>query len=262
MLPPFCLASFAAALTAALFLSGAFLGYPARAASKNDGFIATIESMKHSVTALVCVAGYGSNSTVVDRTGSAFFLSPSGAFLTASHIIRKMQDDPPACPTSAITIPVDRWRPETAGETLMWFPFSPSQCQIDAGLDVARCQPDADLSIPRRGLNFQIRPVEFEWSIPPDGTEVAFTGFPLALKDPMTSRAGIATYWTVMQEGRSSSELILDRPAWPGSSGSPVYLSDGKVIGILLDGGTGNAAGTSILRPISLIKEILRKPAR
>jgi V8-like Glu-specific endopeptidase len=77
---------------------------------------------------------------------------------------------------------------------------------------------------------------------PPDGTPVFFTGFPLQATDPVTSMGSIAGY----PADNSYSTVIIDKNAWPGASGSPIYLFDGRtVIGMVTRTGTGDSAGLS-----------------
>ena len=227
----------------------ASLAEPLRAA---DSFIATVEAMKHSVAPVVCLDGDGPKSTIQDLEGTAFFISGAGDFLTAAHVIDGVQNHAHSCPVTAIYLPPDHWDPESSEELLAWYPFAVANCVVERGLDVARCNPLADLSL--RKESFVIRPVDFEWSSQPDGTLIAFTGFPLESRDPLTSRGGIAAY---RRRSPDNLDLIIDQAAWPGASGSPVYLSDGRVVGILLARGAGDGAGTAIVRPAQSLKRFL-----
>jgi hypothetical protein len=97
-------------------------------------------------------------------------------------------------------------------------------------------------------------PVQLEWSLQPDGTELAFTGFPLEARDPMTFRAHVAAYsWPA----QATPQLVLDHAGLPGFSGSPVFLANGKVVAIQVKDGRPDAPGTSIARPVSVFREIL-----
>jgi len=221
-----------------------------------DPFIATVEAMKRSIARLVCLPETG-GATPAPR-GSAFFISAAGEFLTAAHVIEDMRQGQRPCPVAAIMIPVDeQWHPEAPDETQVWFPFAPSGCALEPDLDVARCTAGEDLSVPKRGLRFRIMPVAFAWNVPPDGAQVAFTGFPLGNRDPVTARGAVATHRAVLENGKPTPELVLDRPAWPVSSGSPVYLADGSVVGILIRGGADEGAGMTIVRPAASIQALL-----
>jgi S1-C subfamily serine protease len=222
-----------------------------------DPFIETIANVKRSVSPLVCLNGNGSEARIVDRLGSAFFITEAGDFLTAAHVVLDMQKAELPCPISAIFVPRETWRNEARAEEAAWFAFKIPDCLIDEDLDVAKCRLIDDHSVLKRRLGFKITPVKLDTSIPPDGTQVAFTGFPLGVRDPMTSRAEVATFRNLWQDEKPVGTLVLDRPAWPGSSGSPVYLSDGRVIGVLIKGGTGPSTGLTTLRPVRLMPKIL-----
>ena len=120
--------------------------------------------------------------------------------------------------------------------------------------------PSGDLLARIRKLH--LKAVKFEWNIPPDGTQVAFAGFPLEARDPMTFRAHLAAYRAPLPNLLTPG-LIIDHPSLPGYSGSPVYMADGKVVGILVADGGPDAPGTAIARPVSALREkLLKTPAR
>lgn len=228
------------------------LAEPLRAA---DSFIPTIEAMKHSVAPVVCLSGDGPQATVQDVEGTAFFISRSGEFLTAAHVIDGVQNHAHSCPVTAIYLPPDRWEPELPEEVFTWYPFAAGDCVFHRDLDVAKCKSVVDLSLRSGKQSFEIRPVRFEWSSQPDGTLIAFTGFPLGSRDPSTSRGGVAQYRRRVPQ--NTLDLVIDQSAWPGASGAPVYLSDGRVIGMLLARGTGEGLGTSVVRPSHVFQGIL-----
>jgi hypothetical protein len=219
-----------------------------------DPFISAIEKIKHAVASLDCLAVSGAESKILERMGTAFLVSSSGDFLTAAHVVTEMQKGERACPTTAIVVPAHEWRPEARTEEMLWFPFKTSDCRIDDSIDVARCQLSEDLSVLIRDLRLEIAPVQLEWNLPPDGAQVAFTGFPQRARDPMTFRAGVAAYRTA---ALPIPELVLDHAALPGFSGSPVYLADGRVVAMLVSTGKGDATGISNARPASLWREML-----
>src|SRR6185295_7585699 len=117
------------------------LAEPPRAA---DSFIATIETMKHSVAPVICLDGDGPKATIQDLEGTAFFISRTGDFLTAAHVIDGVRDHAHACLVTAIYLPPDRWDPESSEELFAWYPFAAADCVVDRGLDVARCKPLTD----------------------------------------------------------------------------------------------------------------------
>jgi hypothetical protein len=61
---------------------------------------------------------------------------------------------------------------------MLWFPFIIADCRVDSTVDVAECSPSGDLPARMRKLH-KATPVKLDWDIQPDGTQLAFTGFPL-----------------------------------------------------------------------------------
>jgi hypothetical protein len=227
-----------------------------------DPFIQTIATMKHAVAHLDCLAGSGTLPELVQRVGSAFFISESGDFLTAAHAVQEMQKSERLCPSPAITLPFGDWHPEAHTENMAWFSFKTSNCKLDRALDIAICPLNEHLAARRWEFPVHIEPAQFEWNIPPDGTPVAFTGFPLRARDPMTFRADVAAY-LIPWSDEPIPELVLDHVSLPGFSGSPVYLADGKIVAILVKGGTGETNGIAIARPASAFRELIgRKPQK
>ena len=220
-----------------------------------DPFVPTIESMKHSVAPVICMDRDGPQSTVQHLEGTAFFISQAGDFLTAAHVIDGIRTHTHPCPVIAIYLPPDHWKPEVPEEVFEWYPFSAAACTFHRDLDVAKCKPGTDLSTRAGKSSFEIQPVKFEWSSQPDGTLIAFTGFPLGSRDPLTSRGGIAQYRRAPSD--DLIDLVIDQSAWPGASGAPVYLSDGRVVGIVLARGIEGGTGTAVVRPAQFLQRIL-----
>jgi hypothetical protein len=225
-----------------------------------DRFIAAIEDVKHSLGAMDCLAVSVAEAKLLKRTGSAFLISDSGDFVTAAHVLMDMQNSGDPCPTPAITFAVADWRPEAPAEDMLWFPFEIGECRRESILDVALCRPSVDLRAHLHKAN-KVAPVQFEWDTQPDGTRLAFTGFPLEARDPMTFQAHVAAYRTIWPD-KATSELVLDHNSLPGFSGSPVYTADGKVVAILVKDGKPEAPGAAIARPVSAVREMLtsRRP--
>lgn len=119
-----------------------------------------------------------------------------------------------------------------------------------------------------------------------EGQEIAFTGFPIggALGySPVTHRGSIAAITPIALPGASSKTLNarvlrqlkeglfnifqLDATAYPGSSGSPVYLPEtGEVIGVInmvmlkstREAALSNPSGISYALPANLLLELLQ----
>jgi hypothetical protein len=215
--------------------------------------------MKHSVAPVACLEKIEKETRIVQIHGSAFFVSTHGEFITAAHVIDLLESGARPCPIPAIFLPVMNWQPEVQEEDFVWFPFKIRECTIKREIDAAKCKPLSDLSIQRPSFRFKIEPVSLELSKQPDGTMVAFTGFPLHSRDPLTSRAGIAAYRTESRGTATASELILDHNAWAGGSGSPVYLANGRVIGMIVERGIEQGTGIAVVRPIELMVDMLAR---
>ncbi|PWU11516.1 MAG: hypothetical protein C5B51_02430 [Terriglobia bacterium] len=226
---------------------------PTLAENGGNPFAGAVEAIKRSVAPLVCLAVKGGETTVVSRPGSVFFVSAGGDFLTAAHVLREQMNDH-QCPVSAITLPLEGWQPKALDEPTTWFAFKITSCAIDEILDVAVCRPTTDL---RQISKVKIAPVQFDWDIPADGTPVAFTGFPRALRDPMTFQAGVAADRPVWRDGKAIDEVVLDRSALPGFSGSPVFLPNGRVVGMLVSGAADESNTLTFLRPAAAWRAML-----
>ena len=87
---------------------------------------------------------------------------------------------------------------------------------------------------------------------------MAFTGFPLQIMQPITARGTVAGY-AGNQEDLEPREIIIDHNNWPGASGSAVYLSSGKVVGLILKRGLNDAVGLAFARSSKFIVDFLAK---
>ena len=226
--------------------------------TETDRFVPAIEAMKRSVTTLVCLTGTGPDAKGSAHLGTGFFVSAKGDFITAAHVIFADVDRGESrCKYSAALLPHGRWTPEAPEEDFAWFEFKPSECKTMAAIDLVRCKlPDESLV---KRPSIRIEPVAFDENVPPDGSEAAFTGFPLSMRDPVTSLAIVATYRVERRGTTTISRIVLDRSAWTGTSGSPVYLSNGRVIGVVVEKGTGEAEGITLVRPTHAFHEILEE---
>jgi len=210
-------------------------------------FLYTIEAMKRSIAPVVCRTGIA-DRPVSAILGTAFFVSAEGEFVTAAHVL---QTAPANCDT-AIYVPLDGWRSEA--DAIRLFNFQRQRRRIETNADVAVCQTTVPpATVPK--VNAVPVTLDAEAS-PVEGTEVAFTGFPLRNAEPLTARGFLAGYRNPSRVG--GERWILDRAAWPGSSGSPVYLDDGRVIGIIIQRGINDGSGLAYARPASQIVASVR----
>lgn len=242
-------------------LTGTFVGIAAALAlaavaaagpRQDDVFVRTIAEMKRTVAPIACMEAPEKGVRRPNRiAGTAFFVSPEGEFLTAAHVITDVQEGAVAagCAAPVVYLPKTDWPVGSDEFTARWYFFDAAKCVLDRNNDLALCVTKENPSV---DLERRIGTVTFDSLPMPDGTSVAFTGFPLNAKQPMTARGHIAMY-------SSRNELILDQSAWPGVSGCPVYVQDGKVIGLLVQRGTGEGTGRSIVRTAFVIEEFLAR---
>jgi hypothetical protein len=175
--------------------------------------------------------------------GTIFFVSVRGDFITADHTL---QDTEPGHRLAGCEPNIWFSRPsKTPGMfTATTFPFLVKDCIRDSGGDMARCHTVADLSTAADG-QFAPQPVVIDPRQRDDGTAIAITGYPLGIPVPLSSRGYIGAY---QLDARGPVDIAIDHTAWPGISGSPVYDSSGKVVGMLVQAGTEAASGISIAR--------------
>jgi hypothetical protein len=120
----------------------------------------------------------------------------------------------------------------------------PADCVMDMTLDIARCHTREDLKAEQNGKMAPV-PVIIDPARRDDGTAIAIMGYPLFNTAPISSRGYIGGY----QETRGGPiQMVIDRAAWPGNSGGPVFDAKGAVVGMVLQAGEGTASGISIAR--------------
>ncbi len=215
--------------------------------------------INRSVFPIVCgqVAQPGNRFSALSIAGTGVFVDSRGHFITASHVIRerfsRSQQQPNGC-FPAIYIPRTGWETGTQSFDANWFKFR--DCVSDQAMDVAVCQTVGNPFA--LSSSSQISFVLFGDVSPENGTPVAFTGFPMQAREPVTTPSrivrlettGNVASWVIRGEGN-------DEPPWPGSSGSPVYLADGKVIGIILRRGIEENSGLAFALPAAAIRSFL-----
>ena len=231
----------------------------ARAASSSTGFIGTIQTMKRSVVPVACISISGTTAETVSVEGTGFFVSADGTFITANHVIDSMlnpsRKEP--CSHTAFCLPqAGGWNSDQATLPSNCYVFQADECKRDADIDIARCRSSRPVDAAHK-----ILPVAFETSVQPDGTPIAFTGFPLQFQVPLSSVGNVSGYVRTRDDGRGPRSMIMDKEAWPGASGSPLYLANGKVIGLLSRRGVNDGSGRAIAVPSRLIQEFLKANA-
>jgi hypothetical protein len=221
----------------------------------NPVSIDTIDQIKYATVPIVCGSfTEGGIFNVSLIMGSGFFVNSEGYFLTADHVIGYLdkidKGKEQYCP--AVYMAVGGW---TTIDSIHQFPiykFDSYSCMRNREADVAVCKtgdnPFLD-ELLKKKLRFLALGT---FSGVKDGTPIAFTGFPLDSLRPLTSKGNIASYI------EKDKKIVIDKSSWPGASGSPIYLSNGKVVGIMIQRGINDAIGLGYAIPAESVMEFLR----
>jgi len=135
--------------------------------------------------------------------------------------------------------------------------FGIDTTRIDTENDIALCKTMKNPFLAERTKDF-VQAVKLDGTIPPDGMEVCFTGFPLHTRIPISGHGIVASLQALPSSGEKHSlTLLLHAEVWPGTSGSPLFLEDGRVIGLMAAMGTGSSQGISYARPARFITALL-----
>jgi hypothetical protein len=224
-------------------ISAWFMLFPACAFGQSGPSSSAIELAKSTVAPVVCMVRDVATGTQMIRfriIGTAFMIEKRATFVTANHVISDILAAPlkDVC-LPGITFPVGGWKRDPQ-QTVQWFAFNAGDCKVNARFDVAVCMTAEDMVTKHPDIGFGLATISTQR--PADGASIFFTGFPLQATDPITSIGAVAGY--PADDGYAT--VIIDKNAWPGASGSPIFLSDGKtVIGMVTRTGTGEAGGLS-----------------
>lgn len=223
----------------------------------DQGFVGAIQQAKRYVVPIAC---FGQNPDtkepyLISIEGTGFFVSADGDVVTAGHVGRNLFSTPriPSCPFPGIYVPVKGWDIWTASVDIRIIPIA--KCFQSGDADVAICKTAAN-PFTLDSIKTKPRTAELETVIPEDGTPIAFTGFPLNFVQPITSQGIVGTYRSA-NEKVGPQELVVDKNAWPGASGSPVYTANGKVIGMIVQRGSNEASGLAFAIPSRILVRIL-----
>lgn len=223
----------------------------------NRSFVSTISDVKRMIAPVVCMGEINNQINLRAIEGTAFFLVNTGTFLTPAHVVDAFHKGQPLadCSKPSIYFPEGKWQ---GGGTisLRWFQFDVTQCVEDAVLDLAKCRTIQDLTTVENGA-YRPTSVTIDPAVQDDGTPVAFTGFPLGNSVPISS-IGIVAGYVSADTGAPFGKILVDKSAWPGASGSPIYLQNGKVVGVVIQTGVGLESGIAIGRSGSAIADFLK----
>jgi trypsin-like peptidase len=217
---------------------------------------ATKEARK-AVVPIVCLVRARNDKQIVRyrAVGTGFLVDMTGTFVTAAHVIGNFPDSTQktACRGAIAfssgeagakarekqqwsTLSKSEWERPPKG--MKWFPVDFATCHKNYQFDVAVCKTMRDLTVESVSHDVAI--------ISPEpiatGTNVFFIGFSLRATDPIVTAATMTSFPDV----DSGYSIQIDKSAWPGASGSPIFLPDGKqVVGMITKTGIENSAGLS-----------------
>lgn len=215
-----------------------------------------IERMKRAVVPIVCVGQRPDSSIyLISVEGTGFFASSNGDVVTAGHVAKGIFSDRiPVCAVQAIYVPVAGWNVANPDFPLRIITIK--QCWWNDGFDIGVCKLTEN---PFTSKEVIIKPtiVELSDDILLDGTAITFTGFPLSFLQPITSQGTVGTYRAIAGDGIGPREIIMDKNAWPGASGSPIYAEHGKVYGMIVQRGFNDASGLAFGRTSAYITKFL-----
>jgi S1-C subfamily serine protease len=223
---------------------------------------ATILTMQRSLVAVECVDVNAAHQIVGGQTfGTGFLVDRASHFVTAGHVLAAVAaaQRQSGC-LAAVAFPAHGY-PADYGRYEQHVVFiGPSA--YDGSLDLAVVAA-AGLSA-TNDINAALSPVRFALAFQPQGTPLAYTGFARGIDLPTTSEGIVSTY-----TNDGIRQLVIAGMAWPGLSGSPVFLANGDVVGIVLSKGEPNTAagagdaagqiGLSFARTAAVVDAFLRQ---
>jgi hypothetical protein len=220
-------------------------------------FTKAIEQAKQFVIPVVC---FGENpdtkvAYLISVEGTGFFVSGDPRVITAGHVAKafNMKDRIPHCAFPAIYVPIDGWDSSSSKVQIRYVLIT--VCDIGESLDIAACYLAEDVTN-SAAIKAKPKAADLDGSIYPDGTPVAFTGFPLSFVQPITSQGIIGTY-RGPNPTLGPTELVVDKNAWPGASGSPIFDVNGRVVGMIIQRGFNDSSGLAFAIPSGVIKKFL-----
>jgi S1-C subfamily serine protease len=199
----------------------------AAATSSEEGLFpyAAIDRMARASVPIACASSAQGRMDIRNINGSGFFVNRSGDVVTAQHVIAGLGGCIPV-----IYVPRDGWSFADEHVEAKWYRIS--SCEQDASVDIAVCHL-ADNPFGDPTIHTTLEVAQFDIDTKPEGTPVAFTSFALNNVHPITTVGIVAGYYWEKHQ----PFLLVDKGAWFGASGSALYGSDGRVVGIVLQAG-------------------------
>lgn len=243
-----------------LFVLTLVLIFPYPAFGQKRVSVKTIAKLERTIVPIVC--GYVDEYhafQIVQVVGTGFFVDTNGRFLTDAHVVSSFSHIKTTHPCfGSIYIPNDGWSQKTFAPKFNFQWLIIQRCADDVTTDLAVCQLIENPFTSKRVRRKNIATVSFDTRTLPEGTPIAFTGFPLQYKAPISSVGHVGGF-QIISLISVGFDYVVDKAAWPGASGSPLYLGNGKVIGIMRVAGENAASGISMARGASTIVNFLTK---
>lgn len=218
----------------------------------------TISHIERSVIPLVCAYKDASGTLrIAGVAGTGFFVDRHGRFVTDAHVLNDLLTFRGVRPCFPVFyVPDHRWGAYEPIINFQYFPFV--RCTTNKVLDLAVCSPTENPFTSKRLQKGSVTTVSFGRNDAKVGAPVGFTGFPLQSKAPISSQGHVAGF-TGVQGDPTGFDYFIDKAAWPGASGSPLYLANGRVVGIVRAAGEKAGSGISLARSSALITAFLAK---
>lgn len=234
--------------------------------------IGGVERASGAVVPIVCLIRTHHDGRAIRyrSVGTGFFVGTSGTFVTAAHVLANFTDSTkgnvcraavafsPATRKSAgrehwSGLPASAW--ESAPKNVQWFPFDSAACHKNHKFDVAVCKTIRDLT--RESISHGV--VAISTVRPTTGTNVFFVGYGRQALDSTAVSASIAG----VPPSDGSYALEIDKSAWLGASGSPIFASDGtNVVGMIIKTGIGETSGRSFGVASDAIRTVLEEAGK
>jgi serine protease Do len=177
---------------------------------------------EHSVVKIIFIGGSGQ----VNSVGTGFFVGKGDLIATASHVY--LDGEKAVVDSGGGQLLVGKVL--RSGGLRFLVPFQLVSTDYQHDLALLRIDPEA---VKKQVPSFQITPLELEDTRAAIGDEVIFMDYFGNDDFPLLSRTVVSGF-TGVGPGTASEQLVLDLPANPGQSGSPVLsLDSGKVVGVL-----------------------------
>lgn len=226
----------------------------------------TIEKNKKAIILIDVVIPQGENQSKISIKGTGFIISPDGRFITNAHVYKAISEE--ELQYMGASVPG-----ETNNNLTKYDRFKIEKIDIDEENDIALMKI---ISIPEK-KDFSTIEELGDSELLKEGDEIIYIGYPLAVEllnmgFGITMTTNKALVSSIKRRGGDGlfHFFLIDSHINSGSSGSPVFSMDGKVMGIAsakisakiqIPGGpiADIPANMGICRPSEYINKIMGK---